>query len=59
MTQLSNNDENGCGKRVDELKKPLDLNKLKEMMASSENGEFFDFFLNNQLCRQIQMALID
>ena len=36
--------------RLEDLAKPVDLNALKEMITSQENGEFHELFLNNQLC---------
>jgi hypothetical protein len=47
LNSASNGEEANSNMRLNELKKPLDLNMLKEMMASPENGEFFEFFLNN------------
>lgn len=33
-----------------EMRKKLDMPNLKEMVATSESGEFYQVYLSNQLC---------
>ena len=42
-----------------DMHKKIDLTNLKEMVATSVNGEFYQVFLNGQLCQKIQLAILD